>query len=128
MKPCSIPNESCSTFASGATQLVVHEALETTWCARGSYASSLTPSTRVMSGSVAGAEITTFLRAGVQVLLGAVAVGEETGRLEHHVDAEVAPRQHRRVALGQHPDLAVADAIEPSPTSTSSPSGPSVES
>ena len=28
MKPCSIPKASCSTFASGATQFVVHEAFE----------------------------------------------------------------------------------------------------
>ena len=33
MKPCSIVNASCSTFAIGATQFVVQEALETMWCA-----------------------------------------------------------------------------------------------
>ena len=33
MKPCSIVNASCSTFASGATQFVVQEAFETMWCA-----------------------------------------------------------------------------------------------
>ena len=32
MKPLSIPPSSCSTFASGATQLVVHDAFETMWC------------------------------------------------------------------------------------------------
>ena len=47
-------------FAIGATQFVVHDALETMSCAAGSYASSLTPRTTVMSGSVAGAEMTTF--------------------------------------------------------------------
>ncbi len=31
MKPCSIVNPSCSTFASGATQFVVQEALEMMW-------------------------------------------------------------------------------------------------
>ena len=31
------------------------------WCAAGSYLSSLTPSTMVMSGSLAGAEMMTFL-------------------------------------------------------------------
>ena len=30
MKPCSMPINSCSTLATGARQLVVHEALETT--------------------------------------------------------------------------------------------------
>ena len=36
MKPDSIPARSSSTFASGATQFVVHEAFETMWCASGS--------------------------------------------------------------------------------------------
>ena len=36
MKPCSIPNASCSTFAIGATQFVVHDAFETMWCDDGS--------------------------------------------------------------------------------------------
>ena len=36
MKPCSIVNSSCSTLASGATQLVVQEAFEITSCASGS--------------------------------------------------------------------------------------------
>ena len=60
MKPCSIVYSSWRTFASGATQFVVHDALEMMWCSSGSYVSSFTPSTTVMSGSVAGAEITTF--------------------------------------------------------------------
>ena len=60
MNPLSIPASSCRTFASGATQFVVQDAFETMWCASGSYASSLTPRTIVMSGSVAGAEMTTF--------------------------------------------------------------------
>ena len=36
MNPCSIPNASFSTFAIGAMQFVVQEALETMWCASGS--------------------------------------------------------------------------------------------
>ena len=36
MKPCSIVNASCRTFASGATQFVVQEAFETMWCCSGS--------------------------------------------------------------------------------------------
>jgi hypothetical protein len=59
MKPRWIPNVSCSTFAIGATQFVVQEAFDTILCASGSYSSSLTPITSVMSGSVAGAEMTT---------------------------------------------------------------------
>ena len=38
-----------------------------------------------------------------------VGVGEDAGRLEDDVDAEVAPRQCRRVPLGQDPDLAAVD-------------------
>src|SRR5215211_6474474 len=60
MKPRSIVNASCSTFASAATQLVVQDALETMWCRSGSYWSSFTPRTTVRSGSVAGAEMITF--------------------------------------------------------------------
>src|SRR5699024_8170127 len=61
MKPCWMPKLSRRTLAIGATQLVVHEALETMWCSAGSYLSSLTPMTRVMSSPLAGAEMTTFL-------------------------------------------------------------------
>ena len=71
MKPCSIPNASCSTFAIGATQFVVHDAFEMMLCCSGSYSPSLTPSTSVMSGSVAGAEMTTFFAPACEVLLGA---------------------------------------------------------
>src|SRR4051794_39940256 len=55
-----MPTASCATFANGARQFVVHDALEMTSCLSLSYWSSLTPSTIVRSGSVAGAEITTF--------------------------------------------------------------------
>ena len=51
-----------------------------------------------------------LLRARVEVLLRPFAVGEEPGRLEHDVDAELAPRKRGRVALGQHLDLDVAGA------------------
>ena len=51
-----------------------------------------------------------LLRARVEVLLRALAVGEEAGRLEHDVDAEVAPRQRGRVALGEHLHLLAAGA------------------
>jgi hypothetical protein len=56
-----MPKFSSSTLAIGATQFVVHEALEMTSCTAGSYASSLTPITIVMSSSLAGAEMMTFL-------------------------------------------------------------------
>jgi hypothetical protein len=46
--------------ATGARQFVVHDALEITSWWSGSYASSLTPTTTVTSGSFAGAETITF--------------------------------------------------------------------
>ena len=51
----------------------------------------------------------TFLAPAVEVLGGVGALGEEAGRLDHDVDAEVAPRQRGRVALGEHLDLVAVD-------------------
>ena len=50
-----------------------------------------------------------LLRAGVDVRPGLRGVGEEAGALEHDVDAQVAPRQVGRVALGEDLDLAAVD-------------------
>src|SRR3954469_23138438 len=61
MKPCSMPNASCSTFATGARQFVVHDALEITVWFSLSYASSFTPRASVTSAPLAGAEMITFL-------------------------------------------------------------------
>src|SRR5579863_7658244 len=55
-----MPKLSRSTLAIGATQFVVQEALEMIVWASGSYLSSLTPITIVMSSSLAGAEMMTF--------------------------------------------------------------------
>src|SRR5262249_31782485 len=55
------PELSCSTLATGARQLVVHDALEMMWCSAGLYMSRLMPMHSVTSGFLAGAEITTFL-------------------------------------------------------------------
>src|SRR4051794_30924931 len=54
-----MPNASLRTFASGARQFVVQDALLMIVC-EPSYRSSLTPMTIVMSSSVAGAEMMTF--------------------------------------------------------------------
>ena len=59
-KPRLMPKLSRSTLATVARQLVVQEALETSSCLAGSYFPSFTPSTIVMSGSLAGAVMTTF--------------------------------------------------------------------
>ena len=58
--PRRMPKLSSSTFATVARQLVVQEAFETSSCRIGSYFCSFTPRTTVMSGSIAGAVITTF--------------------------------------------------------------------
>src|SRR5262245_26393651 len=49
------------------------------------------------------------LGAGGDVLRRGVAVGEEPGRLEHHVDAEILPRQLRRILHRQHLELVAVD-------------------
>ena len=50
-----------------------------------------------------------LLRARGEVLGRGVAIGEDAGRLEHHVDAEVLPRQLRRVLHRQDLELVVVD-------------------
>ena len=65
-----MPNVSWRTFAIGARQLVVQDALEMIVCLAGSYLSSLTPMTIVMSSFLAGAEMMTFLAPAVDVRLG----------------------------------------------------------
>ncbi len=47
-----------------------------------------------------------LLGAGIEVLGGVLTVGEEAGRLDHDVSAELSPGKRARVALGEHPDLA----------------------
>jgi hypothetical protein len=59
IKPSTIPNLSLITLASGAKQLVVHEALLNT-VIDGSYACSLTPMTNI-GASADGAVMITFL-------------------------------------------------------------------
>ena len=60
IKPVSMPKESLRTLATGARQLVVHEALERMLCLAGSYDFSLTPITTVRSSFLAGAEMMTL--------------------------------------------------------------------
>ena len=76
MKPRLMPNLSSRTLAVVARQLVVHEALLMIRCLAGSYAFSLTPSTTVTSGSLAGAVMMTFLAPAAMCLL-AVAVSRK---------------------------------------------------
>src|SRR6266545_1907658 len=60
IRPRWMPNSSWMTFAIGARQFVVHEALEMMWWRCGSYMSSLTPMTSVTSSFFAGAEMITL--------------------------------------------------------------------
>ena len=46
-----------------------------------------------------------LLRAGVEVLLRAVTLGEEAGRLEYHIDSEVTPRDCTGIAFREELDL-----------------------
>src|ERR1700693_1672160 len=55
-----MPKESLSTFATGARQLVVHDALEMIECLAGSKVEWFTPMHRVTSAPSAGALMTTF--------------------------------------------------------------------
>ena len=50
-----------------------------------------------------------LLGAGRQVLGGILPLGEEAGRLEHDVDAEVLPRELRRIAHREHLELVAVD-------------------
>ena len=68
-----MPKCRASTLATGARQLVVQDAFEMMWCFAGSYLSSLTPSTNVMSGFFAGRGDDDLLGAGREVLGRAVA-------------------------------------------------------
>ncbi len=97
------------TLAAGARQLVVQEALEMMLCLAGSYLSSFTPSTMVMSSPLAGAEMMTFLTRVVQVRLGLVGVGEEAGALDDDLRADIAPGNLRRVALLEDLDALAVD-------------------
>merc|ERR1719464_1946224 len=60
MRPSSIPQVSLSTLATGARQLVVQEALETT-VMPDSYLSWFTPMTKMGASSLGGAEMMAFL-------------------------------------------------------------------
>ena len=62
-----------------------------------------------MSSPLAGALMMTFWAPASMCALAFVGVGEDAGALEDDVDAEVAPRQGRRVLLGQDLDLAPVD-------------------
>ena len=109
IRPCSTPNASSSTLTIGTKQFVVQLALETTLCCLGSKSVWLTPYTNVASAPSLGEDTMTSGAPGLEVGAGLRLGGEDAGRLDDDVDAEVAPRQLGRVALGQHPQLVAVD-------------------
>ena len=97
-----MPYFSCSTFATGARQLVVHDAFERIWCCgrvvllviHAHHDRDVRPLRRRRDHDALGA--------GGDVFGRGIAIGEEPRRLEHDVDAQVLPRKLRRIAERQH--------------------------
>ena len=87
----------------------MHDAFEITVCFAASYAPSLTPRQIMTSASPLGAEMIDALRAALEVLGRLLACGEQAGRLDHDVDAVVAPRDLARLAGLELLDLAPVD-------------------
>ena len=96
MKPDSIPNASCSTFATGPMQFVVQEAFDTMLVR--------VPVVRVVVHAEderhvrvgRGGRDDDLLRARFEMELGLLALREQAGRLEDDLHAEILPRQPRR--------------------------------
>ena len=70
---------------------MVHEAAETTKWRAGSKVSSFTPTTKVASASLPGAEMITRLAPRLDVAGGGLAAGETSRRLDDDLDASLAP-------------------------------------
>src|SRR4051812_7207184 len=128
MRPCLMPTASWATFANGARQFVVHDALEMTSCLSLSYWSSLTPSTIVRSGSVAGAEITTFFAPASRCF------AASSRLVKKPVDSSTTstPRSlHGRFAGSRSSKtlISLPSMMRPSPRTSTSPGyGPRIES
>src|SRR6266853_79829 len=73
------------------------------------FRSGITRASAFAAPVVVGRMFWPALRAGGDVPPRLVGVGEEAGRLEHDVHAQVAPRQCRRVPLRQDLDLVTVD-------------------
>src|SRR6266568_7951515 len=96
MEPFLILKFSWTTFATGARQLVVQDALEMMWCFAGSYFLSFTPSTTVMSSFFAGAEMMTFFTKPFKCFLASSAL------VNNPVDSTTicAPREDQSIVAG----------------------------
>ena len=93
MRPFSTPNASSSTLTIGTKQFVVHDAFETTLCFVGVERVVVDADDERGVGVGRRGGDDHARRAGLEVGRRLVAVGEEAGRLDDDVDAEVAPRQ-----------------------------------
>ena len=88
---------------------MVHDAFEITVCATASKTASFTPMQIVASASPLGAEMITRSHAAAEVAGRLLACGEEPGRLDHDVDAVVAPRDLGRIHHLELVDLVAVD-------------------
>ena len=96
MMPCSMPTASCSTLATGARQLVVQDALETTRCVlRQLVVVDAVDDGQV--GTVGRRRNDDALGAGGEMRRGLVLGGEDAGAFERDIDVELLPRQLGRV-------------------------------
>ena len=109
ISPLSMPKASSSTFTIGTKQLVVHDALDTTKSFAGSNSSSLTPTTKVASTSLAGAEMIDPGGTGLEVGGGRPPGGEQPGRLDDHVDPE---RSHGRAFGSRSASTAIGAGVD----------------
>ncbi len=109
IRPLTMPNSSLRALAIGARQLVVHDALEITVWAVGSYCSWFTPMTMVMSSLVAGAEMMTFLAPPSMCARALVASVKKPVDSMTTSAPTSAHLQVGGVALGERRDLLVAD-------------------
>src|SRR3954451_15900769 len=123
-----MPTASWATFANGARQFVVHDAFEMTSCLLLSYWSSLTPRTMVRSGSVAGAEITTFFAPASRCL------AASSRLVKKPVDSSTTstPRSLHGSFAGSRSSntfISLPSTMRPSPRTSTSPGyGPRIES
>ena len=83
-------------------QFVVQDAFETMWCCGRVVTRVVDAEHDRVVGIRCRRRDDDLLGARVEVLLRSVPLREEPGRLEHDVDPELAPRQLRRVSLGEH--------------------------
>ena len=103
-----MPHVSFSTLATGARQLVVHDALE--MIVSPAYFVSLTPNTNIGVSSFDGADMITFFAPASRCFSRRLLGEEQAGRLDDDVGADLAPLQLGRILhRGQADALAVDD-------------------